>query len=155
MAMPLSWKIAAGVASLILAVFAWNGLSQYLAGRHADQVTRESARNAELNAQKASERARQNQARLAADIEQKRKAMVEIHDQVKEDSRQYQAAQAVRLEKQRQQELLVRATYRLGANQRCAAGIVFNHTGTSFTTLIGSDGQPVNCKGDIAAQPLR
>ena len=155
MAMPTSWKIAAGAAGLILAIFAWNGFSRYLVGRHADEVTRESARLAELNAQKASERSRQYKIQLAADMEQRRKAILEIHQQVKEDSRQYQVAQAARVEQQRQEELRVKATYKLDASQRCAAGIVFNHAGASFTTFIGSDGQPVKCKGDMALQPLR
>lgn len=153
--MPLSWKLAAGAAGLIVAIFAWNGLSQFLAGRHADEVTRESARLAEINAQVAGERARQQKAQLLADLEQQRKAMLEIHQQVNEDSRQYQAAQAMRAEKQRQEDLRIKASYKLGPNQRCAAGIVFNHAGASFTTLVGADGQPVKCKGEIAAQPLR
>lgn len=155
MALPVSWKIAAGVAGLILAVFAWNGVSRYLAGRHADEVTRESARLAELNAQKASERSRQYKLQLAADMEQQRKAILEIHEQVNEDSRQYQAAQAARVEQQRREDLRVKATYKLDASQRCAAGIVFNHAGANFTTFVGADGQPVKCKGDMALQPLR
>lgn len=155
MTMPKSWKIATGVAGLILALFAWNGSSRYLAGRHADEVTRESVRIAELSAQKATERARQFKLRLAADMEQQRKAIFEIHQQVKEDTRQYQAAQSARLEQQQQDALRLKSTYKLSAGQRCAAGIVFNHTGASFTTFVGSDGQPVKCKGEMALQPLR
>lgn len=153
--MPLSWKIGAGVAGLMLALLAWNGFSQFLAGRHADQVTRESARIAAVNAQKASERTRQYTAKLAADIDQQRKTMLEIHQQGNEDSRKYQAAQALLAEQQRQEELRVKATYKLGPNQRCAAGIVFNRAGAGFTTFVGGDGQSVKCSGDTAAQPLR
>jgi hypothetical protein len=153
--MPLSWRIGAGVAGLMLALLAWNGFSQFLAGRHADQVTRESARIAAVNAQIASERTRQYTAKLAADIDQQRKTMLEIHQQGNEDSRKYQAAQALLAEQERQEELRVKATYKLGPNQRCAAGIVFNRTGAGFTTFVGSDGQSVKCSGDTAAQPLR
>jgi len=155
MTMPLSWKIAAGVTGLIAALFAWNGISQYLVGRHADELTRESARIAELAAQNASERAKQNQAKLLADIETQRKALLAIHQQVKADGQQYLAAQAMSAEKQRREELRVKATYKLATDQHCAGGIVFNHAGSSFTTLVGNDGQPVKCTGDTAAQPLR
>jgi len=155
MAMSLSLKIGAAVAGLVVAVVAWNGLSQYLAGRHADEALRDSARAAEQEAQQAKASAEARRAQLEADLKQQREDLSETHQQVNEQSRQYQAELAVRMEKQRQEELRVEATYRLDRNQRCDAGIVINHSGSSFTPVIGKTGQPVTCKGDTAAEPLR
>jgi chromosome segregation ATPase len=155
MAMSLSLKIVAAGAGLVVAVVAWNGLSQYLAGRHADEVMRDSARAAEQDAQLAKARAEQHQAQLAANLKQQREDLSETHQQVNEQSRQYQAALAMRMEKQRQEALRVQATYRLDRNQRCDAGIVINHSGSNFTPVVGRTGQPVSCKGDTAAEPLR
>ena len=155
MAMPLSWKIGAVVAGLVVAVVAWNGISQYLAGRHADEVMRDSAHAAALEAQQAKDLAEQHQAQLAANLKQQREDLSETHQQVNEEARQYQAELAIRMEKQRQEELRVQATYRLDRNQRCDAGIVINHSGSSFTPVIGKSGQPITCKGDTAAEPLR
>jgi len=152
MAMPLSWKIGAVLAGLVVAVVAWNGISQYLAGRHADEVMRDSAA---LEAQQAKDLAEQHQAQLAANLKQQREDLSETHQQVNEEARQYQAELAISMEKQRQEELRVQATYRLDRNQRCDAGIVINHSGSSFTPVIGKSGQPITCKGDTAAEPLR
>jgi len=155
MAMPLSWKIGAVLASLIVAVLAWDGLSQYLAARHADEIMRDSARIAALDAQQAKDRAQQYQAQLAADLKQQREDMSNMHQEVIEQAQQYQAQQAIRLNQQRQEELRVQATYRLDRNQHCDGGIVINHNGSSFTQAVGKDGQPIPCKGDTAAEPLR
>ncbi len=155
MAMSLSWKIGAGVAGLVAAAVAWNGMSQYLAGRHADEVMRASTLAAAEDAQRAKAAAAQHQAELAADLEQQRQELSETHQQVDEQSRQYQAELAVRMEKQRQEALRVQATYRLDRNQRCDAGIVINHSGSSFSPVVGKTGQPITCKGDTAAEPLR
>lgn len=155
MAMPLSWKIGAGVAGLIVAVFAWNGLSRYLAARHADEIMRDSAHTAELEAQQAQAQARQRQAQLAADLRQQREDLSNTYQQVNEQARQYQAAQAARMDRQRQEELRVQASYRLDRNQQCAGGIVINHSGSSFTQAVGTDGKPIACRGDLATEPLR
>ncbi|OOG61583.1 hypothetical protein B0E46_16620 [Rhodanobacter sp. B04] len=155
MAMPLSWKIGAAAAGLIVAVLAWNGLSQYLEARHADEVTRDSARAAELEAQQAKAQAQQHQAQLAADLKQQREDLSSTYQQVNEQARQYQAEQAILQEKQRQQELAVQASYRLDHNQQCADGIVINRNGSSFTQAVGKDGGPIPCKGDTATEPLR
>lgn len=155
MAMSLSLKIGAAVAGLVVAVVAWNGISQYLAGRHADEVMRDSARAAEQDAEQAKALAQQHQDQLAADLKQQREDLSETHQQVNEQSRQYQAQQALRMEKQRQEELRVQATYRLDRNQRCDAGIVINHSGSNFTPVVGRNGQPIPCKGETAAAPLR
>ncbi|TPG08170.1 hypothetical protein EAH88_10970 [Rhodanobacter glycinis] len=155
MVMPLSWKIGAGVAGLIVAVFAWNGLSQYLAARHAEEITRDSARVAELDAQQARAHAQQYQAQLAVNLKQRREDLSNTYQEVNEQARQYQAKQAVRLDRQRQEELRVKASYRLDRNQKCVGGIVIDRSGSSFTQAVGKDGAPVPCKGDTATQPLR
>jgi hypothetical protein len=155
MAMPLSWKIGAAVASLIVAMFAWNGLSQYLAARQADEITRDSARTAMLEAQQAKAQAQQHQARLAANLKQHREDLSNTYQQVDERARQYQAEQAIRLNRQQQEDLRVQATYRLDGSQQCEGGIVISHNGSSFAQVIGTDGQPIPCKGDTATEPLR
>jgi hypothetical protein len=153
--MPLSWKIGAAVASLIVAVFAWNGLSQYFAARQADEITRDSAHTAMLDAQQAKAQAQQYQARLTADLKQQREDLSNTYQQVDERARQYQAEQVTRANRQQQEELRVQATYRLDGNQQCEGGIVISHSGSSFTQVIGSDGQPIPCRGDTATEPLR
>ena len=153
--MPLSWKIGAVVAGLIVAVFAWNGLSQYLAARQADEITRDSARTAMLDAQQAKAHAQQHQAQLAADLKQQREDLSNTYQQGGEQARQYQAQQLIRLDRQRQEDLRVQASYRLDGNERCDGGIVISHSGSSFTQVIDKDGQPIPCKGDTATEPLR
>ena len=155
MAMPLSWKIAAAAVALIAAVFAWNGLSQYVAARHADEITRDSARAAALEAQQAKALTQQRQAQLAASLKQQREDLSNAYQEVNEQARQYQAAQAIRLEKQHQEELRVQASYRLDGNQQCVGDIVINRSGSSFTQAVGKDGAPIACKGDLATEPLR
>jgi septal ring factor EnvC (AmiA/AmiB activator) len=153
--MPLSWKIGAAVASLIVAVFAWNGLSQYFAARQADEITRDSARAAMLDAEQAKARAQQHQAQLAADLKQQREDLSNTYQHVDEQARQYQAEQVIRADKQRQEDLRVQASYRLDRNQQCEGGIVINHSSSSFTQLVDKTGQPIPCTGDTATEPLR
>jgi nitrogen fixation/metabolism regulation signal transduction histidine kinase len=155
MAMPLSWKIGAGVAGVIVAMLVWNGLSQYLAARHADEIMRDSARAAEQDAQQARARAQQHEAQLAADLKQRREDLSNTYQQVNDQARLYQAERAVRLDRQRQEELRVQATYRLDQNQQCVGGIVINHSGSSFAQVFGKDGAPIPCKGETATEPLR
>jgi membrane protein involved in colicin uptake len=155
MAMPLSWKIGAAVAGLIVAVFAWNGLSQYFAARQADEITRDSARTAMLDAQHAEAQAQQHQAQLAAALKQQREDLSNAYQQVDEQGRQYQAEQALRLNQQQQEDLRVQATYRLDASQQCEGGIVISHSGSSFAQVVGKDGQPIPCTGNTATEPLR
>jgi hypothetical protein len=153
--MPLSWKIGAAVAGLIGAMFAWNGLSQFLAARQADEITRDSARTAMQDAQQAKAHAEQYQAQLAANLKQQREDLSNTYQQGGEQARQYQAEQVIRLDRQRQEELRVQASYRLDATERCEGGIVISHTGSSFTQVIDADGQPIPCQGDTATEPLR
>ncbi len=153
--MPLSWKIGAAVAGGIVAAFAWNGLSQYLAARKADEITRDSARTAMLQAKQARAQAQQDQARLAADLKQRREDLSNTYQQVDEQARQYQAAQAIRLNQQQQEELRVQASYKLDRSQQCEGGIVITHSGSSFTQVVDNAGQPITCTGDTATAPLR
>ena len=155
MAIPMSWKIGAVVAGLIVAVLAWNGLSEYLAARHADELMRDSARAAELDAEQAKAQARQHHAELAADLKQQSEDLSNTYQQVTEQARQYQAEQLVRLNRQQQEALRVQASYQLDRNQQCDGGIVINRSGSSFTQAVDKDGQPIRCKGDTAAEPLR
>ena len=155
MAMPLSWKIGTVAASLLVAALVWNGLSQYLAARQANEITRDSARAAELQAEQAKTQAQQYHALLVADLKQHREDLSNTYQQVNEQARQYQAEQAVRLERQHQEDLRVQASYRLDRNQQCAEGIVINRNGSGFTQAVGKDGGPISCKCDLATEPLR
>ncbi len=155
MAMPLSWKIGGALTGLIAAVLLWNGASRYIAARQADEITRDSAHVAAVEAQLARARAEQNQAQLAADLKQHREALSNNYRQIKEDAQLYQAEQAIRLNKQRQDQLRIQATYKLDRNQQCVGGIVINRSGGNFTQPVGMDGKAIRCLGDTASQPLR
>jgi septal ring factor EnvC (AmiA/AmiB activator) len=155
MAVPLSWKVGAAVAGLVLAAFAWHGGSLYLAARHADELTRDVARNAELEAQQAKAQAAQRSAELAAALQRRRETLASTYRQVSEEAAQYQVARARREERQRQEALREKASYRLGPDQQCADGIVIDRSGSSFSQALGKNGQPVRCTGDTAAEPLR
>lgn len=155
MAMPLSWRIVGAVAGLIATVLVWNGVSQYLAARQADEITQKSARAAAREAQLAKAHAEQYQAKIAADLKQHREALSSTYQQVKEDAKLYQVEQSMRLNRQRQEELRIKATYQLARNQQCIGGIVINRSGSSFTQAFGTNGKPISCKGDTAAEPLR
>lgn len=155
MAMPLSWKIGGAVAGLILAALAWHGLSLYLAARHADELTADVARNAEVEAQLARASAQQRSAELAATLRRQREELATAYRQVRQDAAKYQVEQAARDERKRQEALRVKASYRLGPDQVCADGIVINRRGASFTQALGTTGQPIQCTGDTADEPLR
>ncbi|WEN15614.1 hypothetical protein PY254_02760 [Rhodanobacter sp. AS-Z3] len=155
MAAPLSWKLGGAVAAVIVAALAWHGASQYLAGRHADELTREVAHNTELQAQQAKLQAQQRSEQLAATLQRQRDDLATTYQQVNQDAVEYQVAQARREEARRQEALRVKATFRLNANQKCAGGIVINRSGSSFTQAIGKTGEPIKCTGDMAEEPLR
>ncbi|EIL97927.1 hypothetical protein RHOFW104T7_06490 [Rhodanobacter thiooxydans] len=155
MAVPLSWKVGGVVAGLVAVVLAGHGLSLYLAARHADELTREVAQHAELQAQQARAQAELRSARLTATLERRREELATTYRQVGEEAAQYQAAQARRAERQRQEALRVQASYRLGPDQQCAGGLVIDRSGSSFSQALGKSGQPIHCSGDIATEPLR
>ncbi|WP_426690642.1 hypothetical protein [Rhodanobacter ginsengiterrae] len=155
MAVPLSWKLGGAVAAVIVAALAWHGLSLYMAARHADELTLDVARDAEREAQQARAQAQQRSAELAATLQRQREDLANTYRQVSEDAAQYHAEQLRREERERQEALRIKATYRLGANQQCADGVVINRSGSSFTQAIGSKGAPIKCSGDTAEEPLR
>jgi biopolymer transport protein ExbB/TolQ len=155
MAVPLSWKLGGALAAVIVAAFAWHGLSLYQAARHADELTLDVARNAELEAQLARTKAQQRSAELAATLQRQREDLANTYRQVGEDAAHYHAEQLRREERQRQEALRLRARYQLGPNQQCAGGMVIDRSGSSFSQAIGSTGEPIKCSGDTAEEPLR
>lgn len=155
MAIALSWKVAGVAVGLIVAGLAWNGISQYLATRQANEFIQESARAAAIEARQAKAEAQQRHADLAANIQHHQQELANNYQQMTDQARQYQAAETVRQARQRQEALRIDASYFLGPNQRCAGGIVINRQGSSFTKAIGKDGGPINCQADKAAESLR
>jgi hypothetical protein len=155
MAIPLLWKVGTAVAGLLAATLLWHGTSRYLAARHADELIRDYARNAELDAQLAKARAEQRSAQLAATLQRQREDLANTHREVGEQAARYQVALRQRQAAQHQEALRVQASYRLGPNQRCADGIVINRSASSFTQAVGKTGQPIRCNGDTATEPLR
>ncbi|MGB5852290.1 MAG: hypothetical protein WBG85_08355 [Rhodanobacter sp.] len=155
MTIALRWKITAALAGLVLAVLAWNGVSRYLAARHADELIQESERAAALQAEQAKARARQRHDELARELRQRREELASNYRQVADQAREYQARRAVQLERQQEQERRVAASYLLGENQQCVDGIVIDRRGSTFTQARGRDGGPIRCQGGKALEPLR
>ncbi|MEO8811164.1 MAG: hypothetical protein ABI386_13050 [Rhodanobacter sp.] len=155
MSVSLSWKVAGVALGLVAAAFAWNGVSRYVAARHADEINQESARASDLQAQQAQAQARQRHGELAANLQQRRNDLASNYRLVADQAREYQARRAVQLARQQQEELRVQSTYVLDRNQQCVSGNVISRQGSSFSQLRGNDGQPVRCKGNRALVPLR
>ena len=155
MAMPLSWKIGAGVVAVIVLIGVWSVASERYAQYQADQITQEAAHAAEQNAQQAQERARQYHAKLAESLKQRREALYNNYQQINDQARKYQKAEAVRLEEKQQEELRVEQSFVLGPNQQCLGGIVIDRQGASFSQAKGKAGHKIECKGSKAAEPLR
>lgn len=155
MTIALRWKIAAALAALVLAVLAWNGVSRYLAARHADELIQEAERAAALQAEQAKARARQRHDELARELRQRREELASNYRQVADQAREYQARRAVQLERQQQEAQRVAASYLLDENQQCVNGIVIVRRGSTFTQPRGRDGGPIRCQGDKALEPLR
>jgi len=155
MTMPLSWKVGAAVAGLTVAALAWHGFSRYLAARHADELVRDYARTAALDAQLAKARAEQRSTELAATLQRRRDDLTTTYREVGERAAHYQAEQSRRQALQQQEARRLQASYRLGPNQHCAGGIVINRSASSFTQAVGKSGQPIACQGNTAAEPLR
>ncbi len=155
MAIALSWKIGGVAVGLIAAGLAWNGLSRYLAARQANEIIQESARAAAMEAEQAKAQAQQRHLELAANLQHRQEELGNNYQQMTDQARQYQAAELVRQARQPQEALRVEASYLLARNQQCAGGIVIDRQGSSFTKAIGKNGQPINCQGDKAAEPLR
>jgi hypothetical protein len=155
MAIPLSWKVGGGVAAVVVGLLAWNGVSRHLAARHADDIVQEAARSAAMEEKQAQARARQRHDEIAANLQQRRNDLATNYRQIADQARQYQAAQAVRDAKERQEQREIEASYFLGSDQKCAGGIVINRQGSSFTKAIGKNGHSIKCRGDKAEEPLR
>jgi hypothetical protein len=155
MAMPLTWKVGAGVVAAIVLIGAWSISSEYYAQYQADQTTQEAARVAGQEAEQAKERAVQYHAKLEQNLQQRREALYNNYQQINDQARKYQKAEAVRQDKERQQKLRVAASYLLGPNQKCLGGIVINQHGTSFSQASGATGHKIKCEGQKAAEPLR
>lgn len=155
MALPLSWKIGAGLLAAIVLIGGWSVAAEYYAQYRVNEITQEAARVSEQEAQQAKERARQYHAKLKQDLKQRRVALYNNYQQINEQARKYQKAETVRLEKEQQEKLRIEATYVLGANQQCLGGIVINRQGASFSHAIGQTGDKIKCQGLKASEPLR
>ncbi|MEO6798800.1 MAG: hypothetical protein ABI178_02510 [Rhodanobacter sp.] len=155
MSIPLAWKVLGAGIGLVAAGFAWNGVSRYLATRHADEIIEESARTAVMEAQQAEAQARQRHDDLAANLRQRREELATNYRQVDDQARAYQGKRAVQLALEQQETKRIAASYMLDASQQCAGGIVIDRRGSSFTQKMDKDGRPIRCQGSKAAQPLR
>lgn len=155
MTIPLSWKVAGAVVVLLAAALAWNGVSQYRASRHADEIIQESARAAAMEAQQAQVRAQQRHDEVAANLRQQRAELASNYRQVAGQGRDYQVRRAVQLGQELQEAHRIETSYLLDKNQQCVDGIVIDRRGSSFSQARGKDGQPIRCQRDRAAEPLR
>lgn len=155
MAMPLSWKIGAGVLVLAALLAVGNGWRENRAQHRADEITQQAQRLAEQNQKQAEDHARQKQAALARTLERQRQSRYNNYQQISDQARQDRIAEAAKKEKLRQEALKVQASYLLAANQQCLDGVVINRHGSSFAKAIGKDGHEVECSGRKAKQPLR
>lgn len=155
MTIALHWKIAAAATALVVAALVWNGVSRYVAARHADELVQEAERAAALQAQQAQARAQQRHDELARNLRQRREELASNYRQVADQAREYQARRAVQLARQQDEARREAASYLLDSNQQCANGIVINRRGSSFTQARGRNGGPIHCQGDKADEPLR
>lgn len=155
MAMPLSWKVGAGAVAAIVLIGGWRLSAEHYAQYQADQINQESAHVAEQDAQQSKERARQYHAKLEQNLQQRREALYNNYQQINDQARNYQQAEAARLERVRQEKLRVEASYLLSSNQQCLGGIVINQKGASFSQATGSSGHKIKCEGPKAEEPLR
>ncbi len=103
MTIPLSWKVAGVAVGLIAIALAWNGVSQYLASRHADEIIQESARAAAIDAQQAQARTQQRHDELAANLRQQRAELASNYRQVADEGREHQARRAIQLAREQQE----------------------------------------------------
>ncbi|MEO8778044.1 MAG: hypothetical protein ABI389_05165 [Rhodanobacter sp.] len=155
MTVPGPWKLAGAAVGLIVAGLAWNGVSQYLASRHADEITEASARAAVKDAQQAQAQAQQRHDELAAHLQQQRAELATSYRQIASQAREYQVRRAVRVGQELQEMQRVEDSYRLDKNQQCTNGIVINRRGSSYSEASGKDGQPIRCRANKANVPLR
>ena len=155
MAIPLSWKIGAGVVGAIVLITAWNLFAEHQASHHADELIQKAALAAERDAQQAKLQARKYHAKLAESLRQHREDLYNNYQQINDQARQSRVTEAARKEDLRQKALQVEASYLLNANQKCVDGIVVEQHGSAYSQIVGSGGRSIACKGDKAAEPLR
>lgn len=155
MVMPLSWKIGASAVGVIVLIVVWNLGAEYYAQHQANEVTQQATRAAEQDAQQAQARARQYHVKLAQKLKQQREDRYNNYQQINDQARKYQKAEAIRLETQHQEKLRVEASYMLASNQQCLGGIVINRQGASFSQATGQNGHQIACNGRKAAERLR
>lgn len=155
MAMPLSWKIGAGLVGVIVLITAWNLFAEYQARRHADELIQEASVAAERDAQQAKLQASEYHAKLAERLRQHREDLYNNYQQINDQARQYRAVEAARKEELRQKALRVESSYMLGATQKCVDGIVVEQHGSAYSQTVGSGGHSITCKGGKASEPLR
>lgn len=155
MTIPLPWKVAVAAVGLIVAGLAWNGVSQYRASRHAEEIIQQSARAAAKDALQAQAQARQRHDELAGSLRQQRAELASNYQQITGQAREYQVRRAVRDGQELQELQRVENSYLLDKDQQCANGTVIDRRGSSFSQARGRDGQPIRCQGSKAAVPLR
>lgn len=93
--------------------------------------------------------------KVAASLNQQREDRYNTNQQVNEQARQYQAEQAIRLSRERQEAALLQKRFMLGPDQKCVGGIVITAHSSSYAQETGPDGQPIPCSGQTATEPLR
>ena len=155
MTISVPWKVTGAAVGLIVAGLAWNGVSQYFASRHADEIIQQSARAAAMEMQQAQAQALQRHDELAANLRQQRVELASNYRQITGQAREDQVRRAVHLGQELQQLQRVEDSYLLDKNQQCANGTVINRSGSSFSQVRGKDGRPVQCQGNKAAEALR
>ena len=155
MSIPLPWKVAAVAVGLIVAGLVWNGVSQHLASRHADEIIQASARAAAISAQRAQVQAQQHHDELAANLRQQRAELASNYQQIAGQAREDQVKRAVQVGEELRDLQRVEDSYVLDKTQQCTNGTVINRRGSSFSQVRGKDGQPIRCRGNKAAEPLR
>jgi gas vesicle protein len=148
-------RIGAAVAGALVLIAAWSAISEYRARRQADELTQNLAREAEQNAQQAKARAQQYHAEVAANLSRRREDLYNTYQQVNDQARQFQTEQARRHEREHQEALRLQASYLLGADQKCVGGIVITRRNSTYSQETGRDGQPIQCSGKTASEPLR
>jgi uncharacterized protein HemX len=152
---PDSWKIGGALVVVLLMIAAGNGISRYMAQRQADEADANLARITAQNAAQAKALAQQYKADVAANLSRQRTDLYNSYQQINDEARQYKAEQAVRLEKEHQEQLRLQASYELASNQTCVGGVVITRHDATFIQQTGRDGGPIACSGRTASEPLR
>lgn len=154
-AIPSSWKIGGIVVGLLLLVAAGSAVSRYAQQREANEAVANLDRINAQNAEQAKVRAQQYKAEVAAHLSRQRTDLYNTYQQINDEARQYKAAQAVKLQKQHEEQARLQASYVLASNQSCVGGAVITRHDSTFTQEVGGDGKAIACSGRTASEPLR